>query len=525
MTFIHLVIICETDIILISKYLDGGNIIMKDFYKIKLCKEKGEHLYVQLYKSIKEFIIKGKLNKDDKLPPIRRLAKELDINNVTVVNAYHMLEQEGLVYKKMGSGTYVSSDLLSYMSEETGERETNNLGSLSLIEQGQIQIQKDMINFASATPMAELFPVKDFKQALNEVLDRDKGHAFDYQESQGYFPLRQALTEYVREYNIFTSVDNVQVISGAQQGIDIIAKALLNYGDAVIIENPSYTGAIASFKSRGAKIIDVNLLDDGIDMEDLEKKIRIFEPKFLYLMPNFQNPTGISYSRAKKEEVINLCKQYQVYIVEDDYLSDLNFYSEDNSTLKSLDINNELVIYVKSFSKILMPGLRLGFLIVPPVFYEHLLLAKHSSDISTSGIIQRALEIYFTKGTWKEHIRYMGKKYKDGFDLMLENIKKYMPPEVEYIHPQGGVNFWFKLPEGISVKNVYEKAIKKNVALAPGNLFFIDQNDDRYFRLSIASANDHEIQGGIIIISRIIKNLMEDKYSIRAEEEVYRPIL
>ena len=134
----------------------------------------------------------------------------------------------------------------------------------------------------------------EFKQALNEVLDRDKGHAFDYQESQGYFPLREALIEYVKEYNIFADIDSLQIISGAQQGIDIIAKALLNYGDAVIIESPSYTGAIASFKSRGAKIIDIKLLEDGIDIEDLDKKIRIFKPKFLYLMPNFQNPTGIS---------------------------------------------------------------------------------------------------------------------------------------------------------------------------------------------------------------------------------------
>ncbi len=496
---------------------------MESFDDIKLCKDKGEHLYVQLYKAIKEIIIKGKLNNDEKLPPIRKLAKELNVNNVTVVNAYHILEQEGLVYKKIGSGTYVSSDLFTYTYEDQGV--SNNLGTLSLIEQGQIQIQEDMINFASTTPMSKLFPVEDFKQALNEVLDRDKGHAFDYQESQGYFPLRKALIEYVEEYNIFANIDSIQIISGAQQGIDIIAKALLNYDDAVIIESPSYTGAIASFKSRGAKIIDVKLLDDGIDIEDLDKKIRIFKPKFLYLMPNFQNPTGISYSRSKKDKIIDLCKQHKIYIVEDDYLSDLNFYSKDNTTLKSLDLHNELVIYVKSFSKIFMPGLRLGFLIVPSIFYEHLLFAKHSSDISTSGLLQRALEIYFTKGTWKEHIKYMGKKYKEGFDTMLKNIEKYMPSQVDYIRPQGGVNFWFRLPKGISSKNLYEAAIKENVALAPGNLFFVHQNDDRHFRLSIASVNDDEIERGIIIISDIIKNLIEGKNNNGVKKEIYRPIL
>ncbi|MBU5675610.1 PLP-dependent aminotransferase family protein [Alkaliphilus sp. MSJ-5] len=499
---------------------------MKHFENIKLYKDKGEHLYIQLYKAIKKLIMEERLSKDEKLPPIRKLAQKLDVNNVTVVNAYHILEQEGLVYKKMGSGTYISPDFLTYISEEVEDQKIiEGLGSLSLIEQGQIQIKNNMINFASATPMAELFPVDDFKEVLNEVLDRDKGHAFDYQESQGYLPLREALIKYVREYNIFADINSLQIISGAQQGIDIIAKALLNYGDTVIVENPSYTGAIASFKSRGAKIIDVNLIDDGIDIDDLERKIRIFRPRFLYLMPNFQNPTGISYSRSKKEKIINLCKQYNMYIVEDDYLSDLNFYSWDNTTLKSLDTNNDLVIYVKSFSKIFMPGLRLGFLIAPSIFYDHLLFAKHSSDISTSGLLQRALELYFTRGTWKEHIKYMEKKYKSGFDTMLRSIEKYMPSQVEYIHPKGGVNFWFKLPMEISSRELYEKAIRKNVALAPGNLFFIHQNDNNHFRLSIASVNNYEIEKGIIIISNIIKELINDINRSGLNEEKYRPIL
>ncbi len=497
---------------------------MKFFENIILYKDKGEHLYVQLYKAIKKLIIAGKLNKNEKLPPIRKLAQMLDVNNVTVVNAYHILEQEGLVYKKMGSGTYISPDFLTYTSEEIeSSKIIEGLGSLSLIEQGQIQISSNMINFASATPKADLFPVEDFKNALNEVLDRDKGNAFDYQESQGYLPLREVLIQYIRESNILVNINSLQVISGAQQGIDIIAKALLNYGDPVIVESPSYTGAIASFRSRGAKIIDVDLLEDGIDVDDLERKIRIFQPKFIYLMPNFQNPTGISYSRDKKEKIIDLCRQYNVYIVEDDYLSDLNFYSKDNTTLKSLDENNDLVIYVKSFSKIFMPGLRLGFLVAPSTLYDNILFAKHSSDISTSGLLQRALEIYFSRGKWKSHIKYIEEKYRNGFDAMVRNIEKYLPKEIEYIVPNGGVNFWFRLPKGISSKELYERSIRRNVALAPGNLFFTHQNDDHHFRLSIASVDNHEIEQGIIVIGDIINNLMDNKNSFGKER--YRPIL
>lgn len=494
---------------------------MKHFENINISKDKGEHLYIQLYKAIKDLIIEGKLNKNEKLPPIRKLAEALNINNVTVVNAYHILEEEGLVYKKMGSGTYISPDFLTYASEE---KENSNITSFTLMEQGQIQINSDMINFASAAPMAELFPVEDFKKALNEVLDRDKGNAFDYQEIQGYLPLREKLIAYVRRYHIEADINTLQIISGAQQGIDIIAKALLNYGDSVIVESPSYTGAMASFKSRGAKIIDVNMLSDGIDIEDLERKIRIFQPKFLYLMPNFQNPTGISYSRSKKEKIIELCKQYAIYVVEDDYLSDLNFYSKDNTTLKSLDRDNAYVIYIKSFSKILMPGLRLGFLIAPTIFYDNLIFAKHSSDISTSGLLQRTLELYFKGGTWDKHIQHIEEEYKSGFDVMVHCIEQYMPKEVRYIQPSGGVNFWFRLPNYISTKELYENAINENIALAPGSLFFLNEKDDCHFRLSIASVNHQEIEQGMMKIGKIVKILL-DGGNNKLNKDRYRPIL
>ncbi|ABW18729.1 MocR-like pyridoxine biosynthesis transcription factor PdxR [Alkaliphilus oremlandii] len=494
---------------------------MKHFENINISKERGEHLYIQLYKAIKDLIIEGKLDKDEKLPPIRKLAEILNVNNVTVVNAYHILQEEGLVYKKMGSGTYISPDFLTYASEE---KENSRITSFSLMEQGQIQINSDMINFASAAPKAELFPVEDFKKAINEVLDRDKGNAFDYQEIQGYLPLREKLIAYVRRYDIVADINILQVISGAQQGIDIIAKALLNYGDSVIVESPSYTGAMASFKSRGAKIIDVNMLSDGVDIEDLERKIRIFQPKFLYLMPNFQNPTGISYSRSKKEKIMELCRQYSIYVVEDDYLSDLNFYSKDNTTLKSLDRDNEYVIYIKSFSKILMPGLRLGFLIAPTIFYDNLIFAKHSSDISTSGLLQRTLELYFKGDAWDNHIQHIEEEYKSSFDVMVRCIEQYMPKEVHCIQPSGGVNFWFRLPDSISTKELYEDAINENIALAPGSLFFLNEKDDCHFRLSIASLNHQEIEEGTIKIGKIVKNLLNGGNN-KLNKERYRPIL
>lgn len=500
---------------------------MKIYENIQLNKESNsQHLYIQVYKALKDLMLAGKLKKGDKLPPIRKLADLLDINNVTVVSAYRILEEEGLVYKKIGSGTYVTLNLHdkdNYESLTKGSIEEDYIPN-SLIEQSHIHIEENMINFASATPSTDLFPVDDFKQVLNEVLDRDKGSAFGYQESQGYYPLRIALKKYIHHYGIHTETSNIHIISGAQQGIDIIAKGILNYGDHVLIENPSYTGAIAVFQSRGAKIIDVALEEDGLNLQDLEKKIVTYQPKLLYIMPNFQNPTGISYSLKKKKEIIKIAKKYNVFIVEDDYLSDLNFFANDNATLKSLD-TNDIVIYIKSFSKIFMPGLRLGFLVVPRPLFEEVLLAKHATDISTSGLLQRALELYLLKGTWQQHIKYMENQYRQRFEIMIKCIKKYLPREVEYDLPKGGVNFWFKLPKGLSAKELYEIVAKENIVFAPGNLFFLNNDGLSYFRLSIAAVSEKEIEYGIKKLSELLHNfiLQENKVSIPSSQ--YTPIL
>lgn len=500
---------------------------MRKFENIKLNKESNaQHLYIQVYKALKDLMLTGELKKGDKLPPIRKLANLLEVNNVTIVSAYRILEEEGLVYKKIGSGTYVTLNLGGKEKDEDFPKAVieGDFIPNSLIEQSHIQIEENMINFASATPSTDLFPVDDFKQVLNEVLDRDRGSAFGYQESQGFYPLRIALQKYIQHYNIHTEASNIHVISGAQQGIDIIAKGILNYGDYVLIEKPSYTGAMAVFQSRGAKIIDVVLEEDGLNLEDLEKKMVAYQPKLLYIMPNFQNPTGISYNLDKKKEIIKIANKYNVFIVEDDYLSDLNFFTNDNATLKSLD-TNDIVIYIKSFSKIFMPGLRLGFLVVPKFLFEEVLLAKHATDISTSGLMQRALELYLLKGIWQQHIKYMESQYRQRFEVMIRCIEKYIPKEVEYTLPKGGVNFWFKLPRGLSAKELYEIVAKENIVFAPGNLFFLNNEGLSNFRLSIAAVNEKEIEYGIKKLSGLLQGFISQENKLSSPSSQYTPIL
>jgi len=490
---------------------------------IKLSKTSDQPLYLQLYNPLHEMIKNRQITADYKLPPIRKLAKKLGINNVTVVNAYKLLESDGLVYSKIGSGTYVTDLENKELFEGNSVlEESSDFEEVKLINQGQIEIGENTINFASATPTPELFPVDDFKNALNEVLDRDKGFAFGYQESQGFYPLRESIATYLSVGTSKIEPEDIQIISGAQQGIDIIAKALLNYGDCLVVESPTYTGAIAAFRSRGAHIIEVPIEQDGIKLDILEDKIKKFRPKFIYCMPNFQNPTGYCYSYAKRKELLKLATKYEVLIVEDDYLTELDYGERELLPLKLLDTNDR-VIYIKSFSKIFMPGLRLAFLSVPQELYEGVLAAKHISDISTPGLIQRAFDLYLRKGIWQKQISYMREVYKERYYKMLNAVRQYFPQDIEFIPPEGGLTFWFKLPEGILAQDLYEDCLEKDVLFIPGSVFYPTPRSSQHFRLSFAAIYPEYIEAGIRIITKSINKLLKGKKKNRTKS--YTPLL
>lgn len=498
---------------------------MKSFQSITLDKSLHQHLYIQLYNKLKELITKGDITHHTKLPPIRKMANLLDVNNVTVVNAYKLLEQEGYVYKKIGSGTFVQNvntkGLHNILMDENIESFNDKISSLD--DNYEHSLRKIM-NFASTAPTPDLFPIDDFKVVLNEVLDRDKGRAFIYQESQGYYPLRVSINEYVKSYGISSNIDNIQIISGAQQGIDILAKSLLNYGDVVFTESPTYTGAIAAFKSRSANIIQLSMKEDGIDIEGLENKLKSLRPKFIYVMPNFQNPTGYIYSNEKKKKILELANNYDTFIVEDDFLSDLSFTNKTNSTLKEKDENNR-VIYIKSFSKIFMPGLRLGFMIIPNSIYSNVLSAKHTSDISTSGLIQRAFDLYLTKGRWQKHIKNMEIIYKKRFSILVDSLNRYMPKEVKWFTPNGGLNIWMSLPSGYSSNDLYKLCVKNDIVIVPGSVFYADQRDSNQFRISIASVYSGDIDSGIKKLSDLIQNFLNENEGNQIPIDIYTPFL
>lgn len=470
------------------------------FVSIALDKESKNPIYQQLGDALQDLIHQGILKPNTKLPPIRTLAEQLKINNVTVVNAYKYLENKKVVYSQMGSGTYVSPLPVEEIPSPVF------LQHVSAHEKEHHSFAYDTVNFASMSPSTDLFPVEDFKSAFNEILERDKGDAFHYQESQGYYPLRQSLCQYLSTYGIHAVPDKIQIISGAQQGIDILSKAMLRYGDIVFIEKPTYYGAIGAFQSRGGKIIEIPLEEDGMNLSLLENYMKLYHPKLIYTMTYYQTPTGLSYSLEKKRMLLEMAEKYDTFIIEEDYLSDLHYSEKPIIPLKALDHRNR-VIYIKSFSKILMPGLRMGFLVLPKSILNHVLSAKHTSDISTSGFIQRALDLYLRKNLRKQHLEKMNAIYRERYKLTVAAIHTHLSPYVSYIPPEGGLSIWLKVQKTIDLQLLYNRLLAHNIIISPGSLFCTDEEPIPYFRLCFAAVSKEDIEPGIRKIKEVLESL------------------
>lgn len=473
-----------------------------DFVTIKLSKGKNLPLYVQLYEQINLMIKQHLLAPGYKLPPIRKLADYLQVNPSTVVNAYRELEQNGFIFSKRGSGSYVAEQINNNVDED----EKINYMPIDLTDDiNALKENNQMINMSSIALNPEMISIETFKQVVNAVLERDKGYAFTYQDSQGYLPLRQSLTKELAKKRIQTTPEYIQIISGAQQGIDIVARAILKHGDTVFVENPTYPGAIAAFRSCGAKIIDIKLIKEGIDLVDLENKLRQFRPKLVYIMPNIQNPTGITYTKSICRRLMGLVRYYNAYVLEDDYISGLSYQEKNPVPLKAYDTDDR-VIYIRSLSKIFMPGLRLAYLIMPQKLAQDLLNVKHISDIATAGLTQRVFDYYLREGLWQEHLIAIRKVCKKQFEFALKLAKKYLPKDIVYIKPIGGLSLWLNLPDRLQATEIINKAKNEGVIIGDGAPFFVRNAPNKQIRLSFATLSLAEINKGMQIIHRITIN-------------------
>ena len=452
---------------------------------------ENEPKYVQISDKIKNLINSNIIKDGDKLPPIRTLAKTLSVNNVTVVSSYNKLVSEGYAYQKMGSGTYAKKrEIVDYFKKEYSKE-------VKLIKNSY---DENIIDFTGESSRKVNLSINEFKKVINEVLDRDGADALIKEEAFGYTNLRETINNVF--WNNSLNIDNLLIVSGAQQGIDIASKAILNINDNVIVEKPTYAGALSVFKFRRANIFEIPIEEDGIDINKLEEILKKNKIKCFYAMSYFQNPTGISYSDEKKIKILELAEKYDFYIIEDDYLSELIFDNNiKHNPFKALD-KNDRVIYIKSFSKIFLPGIRLGYIICPRKFVESIQNSKINTDIATSTLMQRTLEMYIKEGYWIDYIDNLKNEYIKRYELMKTLISEKLNRYVTFFDPKGGLIFYLNIKDKeIMSKELFYKLKERKVYITPGTLFYKGLNlGEQYFKISFSQVSEDEIINGINII-------------------------
>lgn len=454
----------------------------------------GKPKYMQIVSHIIGLINRGKISEKEKLPSIRDYRDILNVNKGTVVTAYDKLCEYGYAFQKVGSGTYIK---MGNINNKFKKNYSNIIKTLN-------NEDNSYIDFVGDSVQKSFFPIDNFKDALNDVIDRDGATAFLYKDSNGFEKLRKTIIEILWDNKY--DYDDLLIISGAQQGIDLVSRAIINARDSVVVEKPTYTGALNVFNWRKADIIDISINEGGIDVEAFEKFLMKNSIKCFYTMGSFQNPTGLSYDLESKKRIIELSNIYDFYILEDDYISELSYDDNfDNSTFKSLD-KYDKVIYLKSFSKTFLPGVRLGYILVPKELKEMILNYKINTDITTSSIMQRSLELYIRYGWWKTHIDKLKYEYSKRYKIIIEVLKKELWKELEFVEPKGGLSIYLKLKIDMDSIELFKKCLEKGLVITPGVFFYKDYKDGlRYFKIGFAKVSDEELSKGLEILKIVLE--------------------
>ena len=377
--------------------------------------------------------------------------------------------------------------------------------------------QPDMISFAGGLPAPEVFPVEQFKVASNTVLNEYATQALQYGTTEGYTPLREMLAERAKQSGVNVGVDNISITSGSQQALDLLGRIFLNRGDRVIVENPTYLGAVQAWNAYGAEYVTVPMDDHGMITDELEDALRK-GAKFIYALPNFQNPSGTTLSLERRRRLVELADKYGVPIIEDDPYGQLRFEGEHLPSIMSIDaeyrgnngdVYNGNVIYLSTFSKLLAPGLRIAWAIGAEDVIRKLVQAKQGADLLTSIFNQILIHEVSKNNFIDEHVKIIIATYKERRDAMLEAMEELFPSEVSWTHPQGGMFLFGMLPEGMDGTKLFQAAVERKVAFVPGSAFHAAGGGENTMRINFSYSTPETIREGI---ARLGMALKEESY-------------
>ncbi len=387
----------------------------------------------------------------------------------------------------------------------------NSLKPSAIREIFKYAADPEVVSLSAGNPAPDAFPVKELAEISANILKEHPIEALQYSVTEGYAPLRDYLKKYMKEkHNIGTENDELIITSGAQQITDLAAKSLCNEGDVVICEAPSFIGSLNAFRSYNAKLVGVPVESDGINTDILEDKLKTENNvKFIYVIPNFQNPSGVTMNLEKRKKVYNLAKKYGVLILEDNPYGELRYSGEHLPSIKSFDTDG-IVIYSGSFSKVVSPGMRVGWCVAPNPIIQKMVVCKQGQDVHTNIWSQMVIYEYITKYNFEEHLDNLRSLYKEKAQFMMDLLDIHLAPYITYDKIDGGLFIMCKLPENIDMLEFCKEAVKRKVCVVPGNTFLPDENEVSHsFRVNFSTPTDAQLVKGVKILGKLIKELCE----------------
>lgn len=488
---------------------------------LKLDRAARMALYQQIAEQLKAHISDGRLPAGARLPTVRQLASDLGVTRLTVQNAYTELQSAGWVESTVGRGTYVSPNVNGHSFGRGMVTPMTPDGVINdILQVNQIVGLRSM---ASASPDPRLFPADEFWSTLAD-LQSDAASMVTYTSSQGDPQLRIEISRDLLERGIDVTPDQLLVTAGVTQALALISRTLAQPGDRILVEQPTYLGLLHTLKLHGVEAVGVPIDQEGPILAEVEKAIVQHRPRFFYVVPTFQNPTGHNMSLARREALLALAADYGLILVEDDIYGRLAYDAPSPPTLYQLDRHN-LVLYVSSYSKVLMPGLRLGFVAAPARWADRLLSLRRATDLCSPTLLQRALALFLHNGGLRRHLRKTLPIYRERRNTIVAALQRSLPPGVAWTPPTGGFCVWLTMPSYHPFADLEQAALRQGWAVTPGEVFLAEPAAQKSLRLCYGTLTPDAIQSGVETIARIVRDQIQTQSEPAVERDNWTPLV
>lgn len=486
---------------------------------LQIDRKSQKPLYLQIIDQIKEKTSSDILKPGTKLPSTRQMAEKLGVNRSTVYNAYQELWAQGYIescpgsYSKIRKRQKIATPELKLKQSTLSWNQVTTTSSQSIYQdylkfnpEKSVSQTKDMINLAQLDIDPRLFPADDFRRCLNQIMLTQGPKVLGYGEYMGYKPLRETIAKRLQMHGISADSDEILITNGSQSGIELVLKLLTVPEKKVAIESPTYAIFLPLLKYYQAEVASVPMKKDGLDLNEFKNTLETQPISFLFTMPNFQNPSGITSTQSHREKLLSMCESHNIPVVEDGFEEEMKYFGKVPPPIKSMDKKN-ICIYLGTFSKVLFPGIRIGWITAHKECIQRLVAVKRFSDLTSSYVLQAAVNEFCERGYYDLHIKRMHRIFRKRMQTAITAMQNFFPKKnVSWKEPSGGYLIWIKIKninkDEAELTQIFEK---NGVMVSPGRYYFPHSTNDKYFRLSIAMLNEKEISEGIKRIAQAIQ--------------------